>query len=101
MGPPGVGKTLAARTLATSLLCERFPESALDACGECASCRMMQAGTHPDFLSVACPEGKSELPIELLVGSRDNRGRKACATTFRCVRWRAGGASPSLTMPTG
>ena len=35
---------------------------------------MMQAGTHPDFLRVACPEGKSELPIELLVGSRENRG---------------------------
>ena len=67
---------LAARTLAMSLLCERFPEKALDACGECASCRMMQAGTHPDFLSVACPEGKSELPIELLVGSLDNRGKE-------------------------
>ena len=74
VGPPGVGKGLAARTLATALLCERVPESELDACGECPSCRMMQAGTHPDFLSVACPEGKSELPIELLVGSRENRG---------------------------
>jgi DNA polymerase III subunit delta' len=74
VGPPGVGKGLAARTLATALLCERVPESELEACGECSSCRMMQAGTHPDFLSVACPEGKSELPIELLVGSRENRG---------------------------
>jgi DNA polymerase-3 subunit delta' len=36
----------------------------------------MEAGTHPDFLTVACPEGKSELPIELLVGSLDNRGRE-------------------------
>ena len=74
VGPPGVGKALAARTLATALLCGRIPESELEACGECPSCRMMQAGMHPDFLSVACPEGKSELPIELLVGSRENRG---------------------------
>ncbi len=37
---------------------------------------MMQAGTHPDFLAVGCPEGKSELPIELLVGSRENRGNE-------------------------
>jgi DNA polymerase-3 subunit delta' len=74
VGPPGVGKQLAARTLAMALLCERFPESELEACGECRSCRMMLAGTHPDFLSVECPEGKSELPIELLVGSRENRG---------------------------
>lgn len=74
VGPPGVGKGLAARLLATALLCQRVPENELDACGACPSCRMMQAGTHPDFLPVACPEGKSELPIELLVGSRENRG---------------------------
>jgi DNA polymerase-3 subunit delta' len=75
-GPPGVGKGLTARLLAMTLFCERSSESQLDACGECRSCRMMEAGTHPDFLTVACPEGKSELPIELLVGSLDNRGRE-------------------------
>ena len=74
VGPRGVGKGLAARNLAMTLLCERFPESELEACGDCRSCRMMLAGTHPDFLNVECPEGKSELPIELLVGSRENRG---------------------------
>jgi DNA polymerase III subunit delta' len=76
VGPPGVGKSLVARTLAMALLCERFSESQLEACGECRSCRLMLAGTHPDFLPLACPEGKSELPIELLVGSRENRGRE-------------------------
>jgi DNA polymerase-3 subunit delta' len=76
VGPAGVGKRTAAQLLAGSLLCQRVPENALDACCECASCRMMQAGTHPDFLAVSCPEGKSELPIELLVGSRENRGNE-------------------------
>jgi DNA polymerase-3 subunit delta' len=75
-GPPGVGKNLTARLLATALLCERSAEGQLEACGECRGCRLMAAGNHPDFLSVACPEGKSELPIELLVGSLDNRGRE-------------------------
>jgi DNA polymerase III subunit delta' len=75
-GPSGVGKGLTARLLATALFCERSSDSALDACGECRSCRLMAAGTHPDFLSVALPEGKSELPIELLVGSLENRGRE-------------------------
>jgi DNA polymerase III subunit delta' len=75
-GPPGVGKGLTARLLAMALLCERSSESQLDACGECRSCRLMEAGNHPDFLTVACPEGKSELPIDLLVGSLDNRGRE-------------------------
>ncbi len=75
-GPPGVGKNLTARQLATALLCERSTDSQLEACGECKSCRLMEAGNHPDFLTVACPEGKSELPIDLLVGSLDNRGRE-------------------------
>ena len=75
-GPSGVGKGLTARLLAMSLFCERSTDAALDACGECRDCRLMEAGNHPDFLSVACPEGKSELPIELLVGSLDNRGRE-------------------------
>ncbi len=75
-GPPGVGKNLTARLLATALLCKRSTDGRLEACGECRGCRLMAAGNHPDFLSVACPEGKSELPIELLVGSLDNRGRE-------------------------
>jgi DNA polymerase III subunit delta' len=76
VGLAGIGKRTAAQLLAASLLCQRVPENELDACGECASCRMMQAGTHPDYLAVGCPEGKSELPIELLVGSRENRGNE-------------------------
>jgi DNA polymerase-3 subunit delta' len=75
-GPSGVGKGLTARLLAKALFCERSSETQLDACGECRSCRLIQAGNHPDLLTVACPEGKSELPIELLVGSLDNRGRE-------------------------
>jgi DNA polymerase III subunit delta' len=75
-GPPGVGKGLTARMLAMALFCERSSDAHLDACGECRNCRLMLAGNHPDFLTVACPEGKSELPIDLLVGSLDNRGRE-------------------------
>jgi DNA polymerase-3 subunit delta' len=75
-GPSGVGKGLTARLLAKALFCERSSDSQLDACGECRSCRLMEAGNHPDFLTVSCPGGKSELPIELLVGSLDNRGRE-------------------------
>jgi DNA polymerase-3 subunit delta' len=76
VGAAGIGKELVARTLAMCLLCGRVPESELEACGDCQSCRMMLAGTHPDFLAIGCPEGKSELPVELLVGSRENRGRE-------------------------
>lgn len=74
-GPSGVGKGYFARRLAQALLCQRCDAESLEACEQCPSCHQMKAGTHPDLLTVACPPGKSELPVELLVGSPDERGR--------------------------
>jgi len=42
-GPPGSGRSVAARAFAAALECE-FRTG----CGECAECRMVLAGTHPD-----------------------------------------------------
>ncbi len=74
-GESGIGKKLFAETLAAGLLCEQAPDP-IDACGSCPSCKQVKANTHPDLLRVACPEGKSEIPIELLAGSREKRGRE-------------------------
>jgi len=63
VGPPGVGRRTTATALARTLLCEQpaarpndgrlaaLDDAAelLQACGACESCRMMNAGTHPDF----------------------------------------------------
>jgi len=76
LGPQGVGKSLFARSLAQCLLCERFSEAELEACGECGSCRMMQAGSHPDFLFVGRPEGRNIVPVELIIGEAERRGRE-------------------------
>lgn len=46
-GPPGSGRSVAARAFATALVCEN-PTWA--GCGECAQCRSAAAGTHPDLL---------------------------------------------------
>ena len=51
-GPPGSGRSVAARAFAAALLCPA------GGCGECASCRQVQAGTHADLLLVR-PEGLS------------------------------------------
>ena len=51
-GPPGSGRSVAARAFAAALLC---PEGG---CGHCASCRQVRAGTHADLLLVR-PEGLS------------------------------------------
>ena len=47
-GRPGLGKRATALFLAQSLLCETHRD-ALQACGTCASCRLYQAGNHPDL----------------------------------------------------
>lgn len=76
LGPDGIGKRLVALRIAQSLFCQRIPDNQLDACGACPACKQVLAGTHPDLLTVACPEGKRELPIALIVGSDENRGRE-------------------------
>lgn len=53
-GEQGVGKRFTALNFAKAVCC-RTPRG-LDACGECPSCRKIEAGTHPDFLLVE-PEG--------------------------------------------
>lgn len=47
VGPEGVGKRTTALALAARLLCAS--PRALDACGDCAACIQVAAGSHPDF----------------------------------------------------
>jgi DNA polymerase-3 subunit delta' len=51
-GPPGSGRSNAARAFAAALLCE------FGGCGQCPSCRQVRAGTHADLLLVR-PDGLS------------------------------------------
>ncbi len=48
-GPEGVGKTTTALAFARALLCQRRASGQSDACGECASCRKVASGNHPDL----------------------------------------------------
>jgi DNA polymerase III subunit delta' len=68
VGPEGIGKRTFAVGLAQSLLCETRDELLLDPCGECPGCVQVIAGTHPDFLIVARPPGKSFIPLGLFKG---------------------------------
>jgi DNA polymerase-3 subunit delta' len=51
-GPPGAGRSVAARAFAAAILCER------QGCGDCPSCRQVAAGSHADLLLVR-PDGLS------------------------------------------
>ena len=76
VGPRGIGKRLVARRIAQSLFCARHAAEELEACGSCSACKQVQACVHPDLLAVGLPEGKRELPIALLIGEGERRGRE-------------------------
>lgn len=76
VGPEGIGKRRFAEELAQRIFCHRSSAENWRPCGLCSACVQMQAGTHPDLIRLARPEGKRELPVELLVGSPERRGRE-------------------------
>ena len=54
VGPPGSGRSVAARAFAAALQCR----AAEPGCGECTDCRTVLAGTHPD-VTIVRPQGLS------------------------------------------
>ena len=68
-GPEGVGKFKTAREWAKLLLCAEpvVEEGFADSCGSCQSCRLFEAGSHPDF---------NHVYKELLEFTKDNKDKK-------------------------
>lgn len=64
VGPSGIGKRLFARQLAKTLLCENPSGDSFDSCDQCAACKLVDAGTHPDLFQVRRPDDKHEFPID-------------------------------------
>ena len=52
-GPPGSGRSVAARAFAAALQCERTDDPG---CGQCQPCTLVLAGSHPDVTVVATTE---------------------------------------------
>lgn len=75
VGPKGVGKRHFATRIAWALLCTERADEDLAFCGECESCHLAMADNHPDLLTVEKPAGKSTLPLDLFIGSGDQRNR--------------------------
>lgn len=75
-GPEGIGKRLFARLLAQSVFCREHALEELNVCGDCRACRGFHANAWPDYLEVGLPPGKSEIPISLIAGEGNKRGRE-------------------------
>ncbi len=83
VGSPGIGKRTVANLLARTLLCQRSDPSAMAPCGTCPSCLQVNAETHPDVVRVRKPDDKSLIPVELLIGSRENRMQEGFCRDIR------------------
>lgn len=77
-GPPGIGKTRFALHLASLLLCNQSTESS--ACGQCDSCRLLAAVTHPDLHILLSEKAFSETAESLEALSVRYRLEKASRT---------------------
>lgn len=63
-GADGVGKRHLAMWLAAAVLCDRKTTERLEPCGECASCKLIEAGSHPDLWWVRPEEDKQQISID-------------------------------------
>lgn len=78
-GADGLGKGSFAAWLSAAVLCEKSLDGTLDACGACASCALIKAGSHPDQYWVAPEEDKTQLSVDLVRAACE----KLSKTSFR------------------
>lgn len=61
-GPAGIGKRALAERLMARLLCQS--PNGLDACGNCKSCHLLAAGTHPDNYVLEPEEADKPIKVD-------------------------------------
>lgn len=81
-GAPGLGKHEFAQALAERLLCRDARNEAM-ACGQCKSCQLLAAGTHPDLATVAPEEGKKQISVNTVRELRERLTQSAQQGRYR------------------
>lgn len=81
-GPAGLGKRAFVQRFVRGLLCERAQDG--EACGQCRSCLLLDAGTHPDVVTLGLGLRKDGTPrSEIVVEQiRDLSARLAMNSQF-------------------
>lgn len=82
-GPEGVGKQILARAFVRRLLCNQPADDA--ACGICPSCKLYDAGNHPDAITVAPEEAGKSILIDQVRGLIAKLSLKPQYGTYRVV----------------
>ncbi len=82
VGRDGVGKTALAEAFGKRLLCRNPAEYA---CGVCASCRLFEAKSHPDFLRIEPEEPGKIIPVDAIRGLIANLALKPQYSVHRVV----------------
>jgi DNA polymerase-3 subunit delta' len=85
-GPPGAGQAELGAWIASRILCRK---RSADACGSCADCRLVLAGSHPDFFWINIPVDKKQISINQMRSLSE-------ALTMRSYR---GGAKIAVIAP--
>ena len=81
-GEQGIGKYHLARALAAYLLCRQPGDQA---CGNCASCSLFHAGTHPDLLEIMPESQGKQIKIEQVRKLQSYANKTAQQGGFRVV----------------
>jgi len=82
MGMPGLGKLEFASQFSRSLFCEQVDDQG-QACGQCKTCLLLDAGTHPDFHLIEPEENSKVIKIDQIRKLCDVMGRKAQLGGYR------------------
>lgn len=83
-GPRSIGKRMAALRLAQTLNCE-VPGVPAGGCGACRACRAMDAGTHPDVITVTRPDDRRDITIEQVRAMQEELSRRPVEGRRRVV----------------
>lgn len=81
-GVPGLGKKLLAQWFAQALLCEDRVEG-LRSCGKCPSCKLNQAGSHPDLILVSPEEDKQQISVDQIRATNESLSLTSTRSGFR------------------
>jgi DNA polymerase-3 subunit delta' len=83
-GVSGLGKKQLASKMAESLLC-LAADKQFNACGVCHSCQIMQAGNHPDHLTIRSEEAGKSIKIDQIRALKEKQSLTPSVANWKTV----------------